>query len=283
MNDAGGLGLLFGLASALTWGTADFSGGIATRRNSVYTVIIISQLVGLACLLLIASFTGFSIPFTWRQTFWGGIAGVSGALGLVALYRGLAYGRMSVVAPVSALITALFPILFGLFLEGLPRPLTLFGFGISLPAIWLVSGSGSERVAPGELLLPVSAGLGFAGFFIFIDRVADEAVLWPLIAARLASTSALAIYVISNRNARFQFLPVRTLPPIFLAGIFDIGGNAFFILATRYGRLDIASVLAAFYPAATVVLARVLLSENISIRQWVGIFIAVLALGLLAI
>jgi drug/metabolite transporter (DMT)-like permease len=273
--------VVYGLASAASWGAGDFSGGVATKRSNVYSVIIVSQLVGGALLLALAFLLAEAIPSPDNLLF-GGLAGISGALGLVALYTGLAGGRMGIVAPITAVVTAFFPIIVGIINEGFPSTWQLLGFGIALIAVWFLSrGGGDATIQARELSLPIAAGLGFGLFFIFIDRVSDSAILWPLVAARIASISMLFVFVTTRRQgkipARNQFLIIA------LAGILDTGGNAFFALATRLGRLDISAVLSSLYPAATVLLAWFILKERLVLQQWVGVVAALLALVLIAL
>jgi drug/metabolite transporter (DMT)-like permease len=281
MMNAEGLAVVYGLASATVWGAGDFSGGVATKRNNVYSVIIVSQLIGVALLVILAFLFAETIPSPDHLIF-GGIAGISGAIGLVALYSGLAGGRMGFVAPVAAVVTAVFPVIVGIFNEGLPAASQILGFGIAVTAVWFLSGTGSGKaIQMRELGLPVVAGLGFGLFFICIDRVSSSAILWPLIAARIASIGLLSTFVAVRWKgqipARSQFLIIA------LAGIFDTGGNAFFALATRVGRLDISAVLSSLYPAATVLLAYFILKERLVQQQWVGIISALVALILIAL
>jgi drug/metabolite transporter (DMT)-like permease len=273
------LTIVFGLASATVWGAGDFSGGFATKRSHVYSVVIVSQLVGMVFLIVLASLLNAEIP-PLNHLLLGGIAGISGMIGVVALYSGLASGRMGIVAPVAAVVTAALPVLVGLFIEGLPSLTQLVGFGVALIAVWLLSWAGSATIEIREIGLAVIAGVGFGFFFIFIDQVSDQAILWPLIVGRIASISALLVFAITRRQWK---LPAKNqLPIIALAGIFDISGNAFFALATQVGRLDIAAVLASLYPTSTVLLARFILKERLLRQQWLGVIAALVALAFIA-
>lgn len=275
------LAIASGLASAVCWGSGDFSGGLATRRGSVYSVVVISQLIGAGFLIALALTSGEGIPSSGNLIL-GGIAGVSSAIGLVALYIGLASGRMGVVAPVAAVVAAAIPILVSFFFEGAPATSQLVGFGIALVAVWLLSGGGDGgAIQARELGLAVTAGLGFGTFFILIDQVSESALLWPLVAARIASIGFLLMLTMARRGWE---RPARNLLPlIVLSGIFDTGGNTFFALAARMGRLDIAVVLSSLYPAATVLLAWLFLKERLVPKHWLGVVAALVALVFIAL
>lgn len=279
------LAVAYGLASAAVWGAGDFSGGFASKRGNVYTVVILSQVVGLFCLLLLALFLEGALPPA-RELLFGALAGVAGVVGLLGLYAGLARGRMGVVAPVTAVISAIIPVIVGIVIEGLPPVLVLLGFGLAVTAVWLLSGGGKANGIRGEeLRLAFVAGLGFSLFFVFIDQISVGIVFWPLATARLASVSLLLFFILNRYwvNARWERPSGTILPIIALSGILDSGGNYFFALATQSGRLDIAAVLASLYPASTVLLARLILKEKLGSRQWLGVMVALVALLLIAL
>ncbi|MFQ5420894.1 MAG: EamA family transporter, partial [Anaerolineae bacterium] len=233
--------VLYGLASALTWGTGDFSGGLATRRSPVFVVVVLSQLVGAASLLVVIAVLGESLPAA-PDFLMGGLAGLAGAVGLLAFYQGLSGGRMGVVAPLAAVVSAVAPVVAALILEGAPTPWQLTGFGVALTAVWIISqGHADGRIQLKELGLPLVAGLGFGFFFIFIDQVQGEAIFWPLVAARAASISVIGVLALVGR--KWKRPSPNQMGVIALAGIFDTGGNGFFALAASVGRLDIAAVL----------------------------------------
>jgi drug/metabolite transporter (DMT)-like permease len=270
----------FGLASAAAWGAGDFAGGLATRKGNVFAVIIVSQFVGALLLSLVALLLAETRP-AFPALALGAAAGISGAIGLAALYQGLARSRMSVVAPVAAVTTPALPILVGLFLEGWPSPTQMTGFGLALVGVILLSGAGTGAVSSfAELKLPLVAGIGFGLFYILIDQASDSAVYWPLVCARAASITLLLIFT----RARGQSVvpPSNLLLLVTLAGVGDTGGNAFFALATRVGRLDIAAVLSSLYPAVTVLLAGLLLRERLARLQLIGVIVALVALALIA-
>jgi drug/metabolite transporter (DMT)-like permease len=273
-------GVFLGLASAASWGAGDFSGGLASRRGDVYDVVLVSQAVGLGLLVGLALLLVEPLPPA-GDLLWAAGAGLAGGLGLLALYRGLALGRMGVVAPVAAVVSAALPALFGLWTEGLPSTLRLAGFGLALVAVWLVSRpEDGGPVRRQELTLPLLAGLGFGFFLIVVDRLSETAVLWPLAAARLASITMLAVTVLARQRPPLPV--VRSLPLLLLVGLFDTAGNAFYALATRAGRLDVAAVLSSLYPAITVLLARSILREQVAARQWLGVAAALVAVVLIA-
>ena len=275
------LAITYGISSAVTWGAGDFSGGFATKRNHVFTVILLSQIVGGVLLVMLALLFAEDMPHL-NYLLLGALAGIFGALGLVALYSGLAKGRMGIVAPTSAVVTGFIPIIFAFFNEGLPPNAQILGFFVALLAVWLLSSSvGGVKTRLNDLILPVAAGAGFGLFFILIDRVSDEAILWPLVAARLGSLSLVLTFFLARR--RKMEIPAKgQCLFIALAGIFDTGGNAFFALATRMGRLDTSAILSSLYPAATVMLAWLILKERLSHKQWFGVVAALSALILIA-
>jgi len=280
MSNAPLLGIAFGLAAASSWGTGDFCGGLASKRTHVYGVVLLSQLVGLGLLVALAFLLAEPVPGL-PDMIWGGIAGVAGTVGLAALYRGLATGPMGVVAPIAAVVSVILPLFFGLFLEGVPAWSQLVGFGLALCAVWLITRPRhGERIQARHLALPVLAGLGFGVFLILIDHVSAAAVLWPLASARAASVLVLAIALLVASQPVAQAR--SQIPLIVLAGLFDTGGNAFYAVAARAGRLDIAAVLGALYPAMTVVLARLILKERLSRQQGLGLAMALLAVMLIA-
>jgi drug/metabolite transporter (DMT)-like permease len=273
-------GIVFGLASAASWGAGDFTGGVSAKRSNVYGVVIVSQATGLVLLIGLALLLAEQVPAP-ADLIWGAAAGIAGGVGAVLLYQGLATGRMGVVAPVAAVVSAGVPVLAGLALEGLPTAAQFVGFGLAMIAVWFVSRTADGPMASvRELALPVLAGIGFGIFFIAIDRVGEGAILWPLVGARISSLGLLLLLAISTHRggvpARSQF------PMLALVGIFDAGGNAFYALAAQAGRLDVAAVLGSLYPATTVLLARLVLKEQISRQQWVGVVAALAAVVLIA-
>jgi uncharacterized membrane protein len=278
--------VVFGLASALAWGAGDFSGGLATKRAPVFTVLAIGHGFGLLMLIGVALLWGESFPAI-ADLAWGLAAGLSGVIGLSSLYQALAIGRMGLVAPVSSVLAAALPVLFGTLIEGRPGALTLAGFGLALLGIWLVAGVGGAAGGRAGLGLAVLAGCGFGVLFILLDRVSEGAVFWPLVAARCGSFALVMLIVVMRRSyqnqeprtenhsailgSQFSILGSQVLLPVLLAGALDVAGNVFFVLATQSGRLDIAAILSSMYPASTVILAALLLGERVTRPQLAGI------------
>lgn len=275
--------VIFGLAASLSWGSGDFSGGLASRRATVASVIIAAYTVGLVFLVTLA--------LIWREPFpsptylvWGALAGVAGVLGLLAFYSALATGKMGIAAPVSAILTATLPVLFSAVTTGLPSLLQLGGFLLALLAIGLISRPERTAHQTGNSArarrLAVLAGCGFGCFFILISRVTPGATLWSLATARFASVAPLLLL---TRLRRQPILPPMAVAPLVLTtGILDATGNAFFVLAAHSGRLDVAAILSSLYPAATVVLAALVLRERVTCIQSIGIALALLAIPLIS-
>jgi drug/metabolite transporter (DMT)-like permease len=267
------------LSAAASWGAADFSGGLAAKRADTFGVVVVAHTTGLLFMLTLALFAHEPVPER-AALLWGAAAGVVGGVGLAALYRALAIGTMGVVAPLSAVITAVLPLLFSFLTEGLPRAWQLAGFALALVSIWLIAAQpGASRRSPG-IGLAVIAGIGFSGFLLFSKLAAAHAVFWPLVAARAAST-LLMLTIVSVRGRGWK-PSAAAVPYMLVAGVLDSGANALFIAATQRGRLDVAAVLSSLYPASTVVLARVLLKERLSRTQSVGIIAALVAVALIA-
>ncbi len=279
MNPGTVTGASLSLGAAAVWGGGDFAGGIATKRANVFRVVAGAHACGLLLMLLLTWLTGEPFP-PGSSLQWGVVAGISGAFGIAALYKGLAVGRMGVVAPVASVITGILPVLVGIRTEGMPDRLQLAGFALALVSIWLVARPSGEINSHYGLGLAVLAGLLFGLFLVAGKQAGHHGVFWPLVAARTASTLLMLIIVaFSPRDSR----PLRTaLVPILISGLLDSAANAMFIAATRHGRLDVAAVLSSLYPASTVILARVLLKERLSVTQNAGIVGALLSVALIS-
>ncbi len=273
--------IFFGLLAAFSWGSGDFSGGSAARRLSVASVMAISHPIGLVLLLGLARINGETTiaPNDW---FWGGLAGVFGAIGLSLLYQGLAIGRAGVVAPVTSIIATAIPVVVGILWAGWPGQLTMIGFALALISLVLVSTSGGPVGDLKGLPHAVGAGLSFGVFFILIANIESEAVFLPLAIARLVSSSVMLTFALLTRRLRLPGTPLLWLA-ILLAGTGDVLGNTFFSLAERGGRLDIAGVLSSLYPAVTIMWAFLISRERIGRLQFVGIAAGVVAIMLIAL
>jgi len=267
MNGAS-LSIIFGLTSAILWGAGDFSGGVATKRNNVYIVVFGGHL-------------NEPLP-THTDFIFGALAGLGGMIGVLAFYSSLARSTMGVVAPVTAIVNAIIPLIFAFFIEGLPPILQAMGILIALLAVWFLAGTTSiTRANVSEFGLPVLAGFGFAMFIVMIGQVTAGALYWPLAASRAASLLVVTAILLLRRGAG-SALPTQ-LWIIALAGILDASGNAFFALAAQAGRLDIASILTSLYPASTVFLAWLILGERLTSSQKGGVVLTLIALILITL
>lgn len=274
------LAILFGMLSAITWGAGDFAGGLASRKLGAYRAVLYADFFGLILIGIALGLYREAIPSATVFVY-SSIGGVLGSVGLMLLYYSLSKGQMSIAAPVSALSAGLLPVIVGALTEGLPDWIQMLGFGLALLAIWLISsGQGFHLESLADLRLPILAGLGFGSYFIFIHYATQETdtILWPMVMSRLAGTLLLVVVVAFRREP--LSIPRSAWTVVLLNATLDVGGNLFYILASRLGRLDIAAVLSSLYPGSTVLLAWLLLKERLSLQQWIGIGAALIAIVL---
>jgi len=268
--------------SALSYGIADFSGGLATRKSPVSAVAAWSQAVGILIALLAVPLVGGSSPdlHTWL---WGAAAGISGSAGLSFLYRGLSEGRAVIVSPTAALTGAALPVLFGVISGERPNLITWSGVVIALPAILLLSfEQGEQRDAVlRSLRTGIIAGVGFSGFFILLSKTEAGSGLWPLVAARSASVPFLFLITIIRRKP--LILNRGSRRATLSAGILDMLANIFYLLAARSSMLITAVVVTAMYPAPTVILQRIVFKEKISALRIAGLLLALTGIALIGL
>jgi drug/metabolite transporter (DMT)-like permease len=278
------LSILYGLSSALAWGAADFTGGIASRRTNVFGVVIGAEGFGMVLFFILAVAFREIVP-PWQTWLWGAASGLSGGFGLLLLYRALSSGRMSIAAPISAVIAAIIPVVVGAFMDGLPGVWTFVGILLALAAVWLIAhgegGNENAAIRLNEIILPLIAGVVFGMYFVFMHQASQEAIFWPIVASRLASTAGILGYILVTRQS---WIPgQKTWPLIALSGILDAGGNAFYVLGGQMGRLDVSAVLGSLYPGSTVLLAGLFLHERLNRLQLVGILAALTAIVLMTV
>ncbi len=279
------MAILLGLGAAACWGVADFMGGLASRWVRATLAVVTSQAVGLAALLLLLPLFRED-PFTRDAAVWGGLAGLAGGLGLLFLYRGLGRGRMSVVAPVAAVVGAVVPVVFDLAMGDPVGALTLAGLLIALAALALVSWHpGVEGRSEGETLMKgglpegLLAGLGFGTFFVVFAQTGEASSYWPLLSLRGASVVMLSAIALSTRSFARPGGPALRL--LVGAGLLDVTANLLYLLGTQRGLLSVVAVLSSLYPAATVLLARAVLKERLHRAQVLGLAAAGLGVVLI--
>ena len=273
--------VVLALGSAVAYGLSDFVGGMLSRRTSAWAVAVSAQAAATVILALLALVTGGEPgPDDWL---WGSLSGVGGGVGAAFLYRGLATGSMSVVAPISAVGAALVPVVVGVVTGERPTVVTWAGVACALPAIWLVSQADEHQdpANPGAGLVDaVLAGLGFGLLFSALGQVSDEAGFGPLSLSYAVSVLATVVLAVALRAA---WLPRDRAAAVAAgAGVLGSAATALFLLATQTGLLAVASVLSSLYPATTVLLAALVLHERIGRGQGLGLALAALAVALVA-
>lgn len=276
------LGILLALSSALAYGAADFIGGVGSRRHSSWQIVLVGQVAGAAVMLA----AGLLLPGSpaVADFAWALLAGVGSATGSLFLYRGLARGRMGLVAPVSAVGAAILPVLVGVALGERPSWLAWLGVLVALPGIWLVSREttpGGPAGTRGALVDGAVAGVGFGVLFIALGQIPADAGLLPLAANQLIGA---LLTVVGAACLGQPWRPGRgVLRWGSTSGILGAAGTLAFMVATGSTSLGIAGVLASLYPAVTVLLAAGVLGERIGVGQRTGIGICTLAVATLAL
>lgn len=312
MNPSGTAGL--GLLSAASWGGSDFIGGLGARRASVLLVVASGHIVSLLVLLAVCLGAHLALPGS-HDLFFAALGGFEGAIALALFYRALAMGAMGLTAALTGLLTALVPVLFSLFHDGLPTPVTAVGLAMGVAAIWLITHTPAaestvphpfrvlremggrpelpsraaltERSTPeaastprSALLLGALAGLGFGTQLILFKLASGGGILWIMTSARAAGVAAmLLVLMVMPPKAPWRGFWLFGI----LAGSLDTIGNLFYIQTTRVGRLDVAAMICSLYPAGTILLAALVLREWPTRRQFAGIALALAAVALLSV
>ncbi len=259
------------LASSLSWGFADFFGGIQSRRRPVLAVMAVTLSAGLALALVGVLVQGEAPPAGLDWILWSVAGSVFGIGGLAAFYRGLATGNMGVVAPISS-AAAVIPLCVGLATGERPGAMQAVGVAVAIGGVALASREETEdasraRVAAG-VWLAIGAAIGFGGFFVAMDRASEANAYWAIFVSRIASLSGLWAAVLATRTAVPRApRDIALLAPI---GILDTAANLLYAVATTHGLLSLVAVLGSVYPVVTVLLAHFYLHERLHALQRVG-------------
>lgn len=268
----------YALGAVCTWGVSDFLGGYTARRFHAFFLAALGHMSGTLLMVGIALATKEPFP-PQSHLIWAAAAGVAGGISLALFYRALSQGNMGIAAPVTAVLSAGIPTIFGILHEGFPGYVPSAGFGLALLGIWLVSRP-EEKIRPQGLGLAIAAGVGFALFFIFIKKTGSGNAFWIAGVARTASFAVTGTITVLGR--RFSpFYPAGVWLGL-LAGCIDVSGTAFFVRASQTGRLDTAVVLSSLYPAITVLLARFFLHEKLTRWKTIGMLAALAAVPMIA-
>jgi drug/metabolite transporter (DMT)-like permease len=295
------MAVFLALLCSLTYGAGDFFGGSAARKVHPFAVGWISHSLVVGPIAFAAILVG-ATSVAPHDLVWGAIGGLLGAVGLLALYAGLARGPMTIVAPTTALVAASLPVFVGAGIEGeRPSAKQWAGIVLALIAILVISRpvgpvgpvlsddddmTGHAGFDPTTFGLAVVAGAGFGMFFVALHQTSGTAGLWPLVAGRAASSVLFSLFVFAVPPIRRRVLTGNLRPSLGLiaaAASLDLVANVFYLLANRRGALSVVAVLSSLYPASTILLANRLLNERIDRVQAAGIGLAAVAVGLVAL
>lgn len=284
---------ILGLGAAVVWGTADFAGGVVTRRTFPSIVVAIAHGLSLLVILGILLVAGTPIPST-QTVLYGLISGAAGGIGLMLFYEGLAIGAMGLTSALTGVITTILPVFYSYFHQGRPSTTQIAGFVVAIAAIWLIAYTPGDKPHPRGLGLAVGAGIGFGLLLIFLEKAGTQSVGWALALSRVSSASiaiTVSAFILIRRKGRFSIEPAhaspralftRILPLAALAGALDTSGNFLYTLSAIRGRIDVAAVLSSLYPGATILLAAWLLKERTTRTQAIGMALALVAVVLIS-
>jgi drug/metabolite transporter (DMT)-like permease len=282
--------VLLGLAAALLYGSGDFLGGMASRQAHVLTVLTLVETAGvIAALAVAAAAPG---PASLAGLAWGFNAGLVGGLGLIIFYAGLAAGPMSVVAPVSGLVSTVLPVAVALAEGDRPGASVYAGALLCLVAIVLASSAGDPEGGTGPARRPArlgraiaygtASGVSFGLFFLLIRNAGQSGEVWPVAAGRVGELAIVLAVAAVLRPGLLRGVGGR-LPLVAAgAGVIDVIANLCYVAATRTGAFGLAVVLASLYPGVTVLLARVVLGERLRWIQRIGLGLAAVGIVLVA-
>ena len=269
------------LLAAVLYGVGDFVGGLASRRKHAITILLTSYPVG--GLVMAATLPLLPGHVSVATALYGIAGGLAGMLGVVLMYSALALAPMNVISPVTAVLAAIVPVVFGVVTGERPAVAAWLGIVLGLVAVVMVSRTPEDHphgpIARRVLLMAFVAGVGFGLYFVCLARAGHDSGAWPVVISRL--TSAVFIVPLAWRTGRVSTVHGRLLLLTIVAGAFDAGANLFFLLATRHGYLSLASVITSLYPAATVLLAICVLREHTGGLQRVGLALAAAAVVLI--
>lgn len=280
------LAAVLALSSSLTWGVADFIGGLQSRRHPLLTVLVLSQ--GFALLLiLVAIAAGAAIEHDTASTLWAAGSGALGVLGLMCFYRALAIGTMSIVAPIAATGVAL-PVLVGIATGDRPGLVRSVGLAAAVVGIVLASREGDgaaldPRLQRRSVGLAILAALGFGSYFVLAEIGSDGDVAWALALSRVSAAplvAAIAVLALRRGGRRPRGREIATLCAI---GLLDLGANASYNSATTIGELSTVSVGSSLYPVMTVFMAALVLGERVRGVQRAGVVVALGGVVLIAL
>lgn len=289
------MGLLLALAAAVMYGSTDFAGGLLSRRSSSPLAVVVAGSTASGILTWVALAVTGEPPPSPHVLAWSLLAGVCSGIGTVALYRGLARGRMSVVGPVSAVGAAVLPVIVGVTTGERPNPLAVLGVLVALPAIALVAGDGNSsspadqaadrrsraaRLRSSSLTDGLIAGVAFGVFFVALAQAGAHAGLWPMAYEQIGALLLLLAAALATRTP--LRLPVRDAAASASVGIGGLIATLLYYAATHSGMLAIVAVLTSLYPGATVLLARTVVHERISRSQRAGLSLCALAVVAIA-
>jgi uncharacterized membrane protein len=279
------MAIVFALTAAVAYGSADFVGGLASRRTAPVAVAFGAQVGGLLLLLVALPLLGGPGPQP-RDLAFGAVAGVFGGIGLLTLFRALSTGPMSIVAPTTALSASVVPILAGVALGERPGPITVVGIVVSMVAVVLITReTAPEGTVAGAnrrvLLLALGGGAIFGLFFVALHQAGPDAGAWPLLGARLVSVPLL--FVLARRRAvATSWTDPSTIRTILLSGALDMTANILYLLALQHGMLTVVAAVTGLYPASTILLAQSQLQERLQRTQLAGLGTAAIAAVLIA-
>jgi drug/metabolite transporter (DMT)-like permease len=274
--------LLLALLSAVFYGVADFLGGVAARRARALGATTAAQGLGLVVVALALPLFPAPVPSA-AGALWGVGAGLTGAVGVALLYYGFAVGRVSVVAPVTAVCSISIPVVVAFGLGERPGALAIAGIAAAIVSVGLISRH-EDPAAPSpsrdrSVGIGLASGVAIGAFFVCLARAGDGKGLWPLLIARAASTVAL---IATARLVKISIVvPRAALLPVIACGVLDVLANALYLIAVREGPLGLVATLASLYPASTVLLARLVLGERLRFVQSLGLACAATAIVLI--
>jgi drug/metabolite transporter (DMT)-like permease len=268
----------YGLAAVFAWGTSDFLGGYFARKVNVFLFTAVFNLGGLILMGTLAGASHAPLPAR-NSVLWALAGGVTGGLGVAIFFRALSTGRMGLTAPVAAVLGAAIPALVSVFTEGPPGIVPIAGFAVAATGLWLITRV-EDGGSPQGVGLAVLAGIGFAGFYLCIRQAGSGSVLWFATLTRTGGLLITGFIVLLLGN--FREITASDAALAALTGCIDSLGTMLFVLASQAGRLDEAVVISSLYPAVTVLLARIVLKEQLTRWRFIGLLAALAAVPMIA-